>query len=111
MKRGKIIVAGAALAAFIWPGVAQAKLVVRTDRPDVTFNYWIARNEDLRREMAAPGASLPRVLERYGRRPINALAIQTKANVRYTVFPECDGLPKLPGVLADGGQSSVTVNC
>lgn len=99
------------MAAFTWPAVAWAGLVVRTERPAVTSRYWIARNEDLRREMAAPGANLQRVLERYGLRPINGLSIQTKANVRYTVFPECGGRPKQPGVLADGAQRTVTVNC
>lgn len=111
MRKGRAMIWSAALAASSWAGSTSAGVTIRTHRPDITFNYWIARNEDLRRLMARPGANLRNVLELFGKRPINSLPLSTKPNVGYTVFPECRGRPKQPGVLADGGQREAWVDC
>lgn len=101
----------AALAASSWTGSASAGVTIKTHRPDITFNFWIARNEDLRRLMARPGANLRDVLELFRKWPINNMPLPTKARVGYTIFAECNGQPRQPGVLADGGQSEAWVSC
>jgi hypothetical protein len=112
MRKGRALICGFGLVAGLGAEPAWAGLIVKTHKPQVTLNYWIARNEDLRRQRATdPHAPLRTILERFGRRPINSLPIRTKAHVLYTVFPECNGGAREPGILADGGQAEVWVDC
>lgn len=110
ISRGILCTIG--LSVLIPQGALRAGIVVKTHYPVTTRNYWIVRNEDLRRLLAlTPNATVESVVLKFGRRPINGLPLPTKANVRYTVYPECRGRMDPDGELADGGQPSVWVDC